>query len=643
MMMQGIRKAGQSWLGKLVVFVMFGFLIFSFAIWGIGDIFRGKVNTTVAKVGKVEITQEMLRTAYQNELQQVSRRARQNITPEMAKALGLDTQVLSRLVTDATLDQASRRMGVAISDDVVARSITDDAAFKGSSGAFDRNLFNDILRNAGFTEQSFVREQRGTMQRLQLAELVSGAVTAPVAIQEAAHRYRTEQRSVEFVVLPASAAGVIAAPDASVLQRYFDERKQSFRSPEFRSANLLVLTPATIADAASITDADARKRYDEVKSQRFGAPERRTIQQIVFPNETDARAALARLRSGAAFEAIATERGIADKDLTLGTFSKGGVFDKAVAEAAFALAPNTVSEIVPGAFGPVLLRVSSIEPERIRPFEEVAAEIRRELSLVKARDRLAELHDSIEDQRAGAKPLAEIAKDKGLALRAIGPVDAQLRDKAGAANGGGTLSDLPSTTELAAALFRSEPGADNEPLRLRDGGYIWFDVSAVEAGRERRFDEVGDMVLAQWQADETATRLSALARELGARLDKGEGFDAVAAPLGLMATKAPDLTRQTTRTDLPANAISGIFGTAVGKSGSATTASGTGRILFRVTTASIPTFLRTTQEADGIARQLGIALGDDLLSQYVTRVQAELGMTINAQGVRNAISGGSDN
>ena len=55
MMMQGIRKASQGLLGKLVISVLFGVLILAFAIWGVGDIFRGYGRNEVAKIGKAEI------------------------------------------------------------------------------------------------------------------------------------------------------------------------------------------------------------------------------------------------------------------------------------------------------------------------------------------------------------------------------------------------------------------------------------------------------------------------------------------------------------------------------------------------------------------------------------------------------------
>jgi peptidyl-prolyl cis-trans isomerase D len=642
MMMQGIRKAGESWLGKLVLFVMFGFLIVSFAIWGIGDIFRGRSSTTAAKVGSTEISQETLRAAYQNEVQAVSRRARQPVTPELARALGLDQQVLSRLLTEATIDQAAKRLGVAVSDELVARSITEDQNFKDRDGVFDKRRFDDAIRSAGFTEASFVREQRGLLQRLQVGELISGGVRVPAIIEEAGHRYRSEQRAVSFFTLPPAAAGTIDTPDDATLRKFFDERKAAFRAPEYRSANIMVLTAAAIANPAAVPEADARRRYDEIKSGRFGTAERRTIQQIVFPSESEARAARERVAAGTAFEAIAAERKISDGDLTLGTFEKSAIFDKAVAEAAFALSQGAVSDVVAGAFGPVLLRVPAIEPARLKAFDEVAGEVRQEIALQRARDAVNELHDRIEDQRAGARPLAEIAREKNLALKAIGPVDANLRDKAGAAEAGGALKDVPSAAELVQAMFRTEIGADTEPLRLHDGGYIWFDVTAIEPSRERDFDEVKAEVTRQWLAEETTTRLAAAARALVNRIDQGEAIAQVAQSVGAALSTAGDVTREARRADLPQPVVSAIFGVPAGRAGQASLGEDAGRIVFKVDTVTVPPFLRTTQEAERLAQQLSLAIGDDLLSQYVRKKQAELGLVIDPRIVRNAIGGGEN-
>jgi peptidyl-prolyl cis-trans isomerase D len=637
MMMQGIRKAGQSLVGKLIIFVLFGFLIFSFAIWGIGDIFQGYGRNSVARVGKAEIGLEQVRTAYQNELQQLTRQQRRQITPEMARAIGLDRRVLSRLVTESVLDQTARGMGLAVSDDTIRNLIFDDPVFKDASGNFSPARFNELLRSNGFSEQSYVREQRNTILRQQVAEMVVGGITAPVALQEIGHRLRNEKRSVTFARVPASAVGEIAAPTEAQLKTFFDERKASFRAPEYRSANILAISAEAIADPSKVSDADARAEYEKIKDQRFATAETRTIQQITFPTAEEAQAAKARIDAGESFESVAASRNVAEKDLTLGTYTKNQLFDAAIRDAAFALAEMGVSGPVTGAFGPVLLRATAIVPERVRPFDEVVGEVKAEIARSRASSQITELHDKIEDYRAAAKPLAEIAKEFNLPLRAAGPFDSSLRKPDGAAE-----EPLPGGDETVQAIFRSDIGVDNEAIRLpRNTGYVWFDLTKIDPARDRTFDEVKATVESQWRADEVAAKLAAMTREMVTKLDGGEAFDTVASAAGLTIEKAEGLGRQDARPELPANVVSLIFGTVVGKAGSAAGPDNS-RVLFKVDSATIAPYVRTTQEAENFERVLSSSISEDMLAQYVAKRQADLGVTINETAFRNA-TGGAQN
>lgn len=636
MMMQGLRKAGQSLIGRIIVAVMFGFLILSFAIWGVGDIFRGYGRNAVATVGKAEIGIEQMRTAYQNEIQLMTRQQRRQITPELARALGIDQRVLSRLVTEAALDQTATRLGLATSDETVRDIIFNDPNMKNAAGQFDRSRFNELLRAMGLTEQGFVREQRAATMRQEIAEMVVGAVTAPGALQELGHRLRHEQREIAYVTLPESAAGEIPAPAEDVLKRYFEERKAAFRAPEYRSANVLALTPANLADPAKVGEADARARYEQVKVQRFGAPERRTVQQIGFPSMDEAQAAKAKIDAGESFEAVAASRNVSEANLTLGTFTREGLFDPAVRDAAFALAQGAVSAPVQGGFGVVLLRISAIEPERLKTFEEVADEVRREVASSRAAAQVAELHDKIEDQRASAKPLPEIAKEFGLTLRSFGPASAGLTKPDGTEE-----ASLPGGETTQSAIFRSDIGVDNEAIRLpNNGGYVWFDVTKIDAPRERGYDEVKAEVEKQWRADEVAARLSARARELTQKLDGGEKLDALAFAQGL-ALEDATLGRQDQSEALPRNVVALVFGTPVGKSGSAALENA-GRVVFQVKTATVTPYVRTAEEAENFVRLLSSSISEDILAQYVAKLQSDLGVTVNQAALRNA-TGGSQN
>src|SRR5262249_58393060 len=70
-MLRGLHKASSHWLGKLVMAGLFGFLALSFAVWGIGDIFRGFGRSSLAKIGSTEIGVEPIPHAYSQHLPQL--------------------------------------------------------------------------------------------------------------------------------------------------------------------------------------------------------------------------------------------------------------------------------------------------------------------------------------------------------------------------------------------------------------------------------------------------------------------------------------------------------------------------------------------------------------------------------------------
>lgn len=631
-MLQGINRIGRSWAGRAIIAVMFGFLIVSFAIWGIGDIFRGNVRTQVATVGKTDVTADAFRNAYQSEYQALIRRARQSISPEQARALGLDQRVLGRLVSETAMDQRTRQLGLDVPNSLVARTIAADPSFQGANGAFDRGQFVEILRSNGMSEAQFVRDQRSVLARYLLADALTSTIPVPLAMREAIHRYQTERRAIEYVVLNAASAGEIAAPTQAQLQSFYDGRRSVYRAPDYRALSVLTIDPASLAKPDAVSDEDARRQYERVKDTRFGTPERRTVQQIVFPTKGDADAAAAEIAGGTSFDDVAAKRGIDAASLTLGTFTRGEIIDPATAEAAFGLAENAVSGAIDGRFGAVIVRVTKIEPGALKPFAEVSGDIKGELARERAAGELQTVHDAIEDQRSAAKSLTDIAKERGLTLVQVPAVDRQGIDKAGR-----LVTGIGDATALLQAAFRSDVGADNEAVRSPGGGYTWFEVTGVEAARDRPLPEVADRVAADWRSDEMARLLSAKAREMVGKLGAGETLAALAAASGLQLQTA-EIERGRPSGALQVAAVTRAFATPVGQAAD-TGGTDESRIVFKVTSASIPPFVTTTQQAAGVDEQLRTALTDDVLGEYVGDVQKTVGVQIYAENVRRAVGG----
>jgi peptidyl-prolyl cis-trans isomerase D len=624
-MMEGMRRAGQSLAGRIVIAILFGFLIFSFAIWGIGDMIRNwGGHADVASVGSTPITQAQFRQTYQTDLQNLSRRAKRGITNEEARQLGIDQQVLQRMLTEATLDHEVKSYGLAISDATIAKSIMDDPNFKGADGNFDRLRFDQVLRDNGFNEPAFVRAQRSFYLRQQVADTIGGGMPAPALVRDALHRYRSETRDADTLTIGAAQAGDVAAPDDAALKSYFDANKASFRAPEFRKVAVLTLKPGDLADPAKITDADAKAYYDRHVNDRFGSPERREVQQMVFPSAAEAQAASEKIKAGTSFADIAAERKLTDKDLDLGNVTRDAILDPKVAEAAFSTPSGGVSEPVDGKFGTVIVKVGAVQPGSTQPFEQVRDQIKTELSVIKAKEAARDVHDKIEDQRASAKPLAEIAKDQQLPLRIIDAIDRGGRDK-----DGNVIRELTDRDALIRAIFSSDIGVDNEALATNEGGWTWFDVQNIAPPRERTLDEVRPAVVEAWKADQVSQKLADKAADLVKRVQAGTPLADVAKELGVEVKPVAGITRQGTTSGLSPATVSQIFGTPVGSAAAALGATPGERVVFVVTKADVPPLPSSSQEAEQLNRQISIALGDDVIASYVAKLQSELGVTVN--------------
>ena len=634
-MLRGLHKASSTWLGKAVMAAVMGVIAISFAIWGIGDIFRGFGRNAVATIGGTEISIEQFRQFYNDRLQQLGRQAGRPITPDEARARGLDRQLLAQLVAETTIDEQAKQLRLGIDNAEIAKRITSDPSFRGANGQFDRQRFEQIIRQAGFSESRFIEEQRRSMLRRQLAQSVTGDLKVPAIALAALNQYQNERRQIEYVALEAAQAGDAPAPTPEVLNKYFDERKTLFRAPEYRNITLLSLAPSDLAKPDAVTDSDA-KAYFEQHKDSYGKPEKREVRQIVFQKPEEAADARERITKGAKFDDIAKERQLKESDTDLGMVAKSDIIDPAVADAAFSLKPGETSAPVKGRFGTVLLQVGKIEPGEEKTYEQVAAQIKREMAESRAKSDVGNLRDKIEDERAAGSTLAETAKKLGIKSVSIEAVD-----RSGRGLDGKPVTGLPQTPNVISAAFASDVGVDTDPLQLPGGGYLYYDVTGVTPSRERPLEEVKDQVTARWRDDEIAKRLQAKADDLVGKLKAGTSFAQAASEAGLNVQTAKDLQRGKSGGFIPAKTIEAVFRTPKGTPATAEGGKETERFVFRVTDVVDPPFEAGTPQGQAITTTLQNSYTDDLVSEYIARLENDFGVTVNPSALNQVVGGGS--
>ena len=618
-MFEFLRRASQTWIAKGLMLL----LVLSFGIWGVAHSQLSGGSDTVITVGDQAIPSSEFRLAYQRQVADLSRQFGVQLTPEQARAFGVEQQVYATLVAGAALDQLSADMDLGLSKDRLATLIAEDPAFHNLSGQFDRQLFSSRLRNAGLREDDYIKERSKVAVRGQIVDAVSDGFVPPQTLVDALKQYREESRSIDYLLLSNANIDPVKAPADDVLATWFEGAKARYRAPEFRKIAYVKLEPVDIADETTVTDQAVAEDFEK-RRDLYRTPETRTIEQLAFADKEMAEAAANQLATGITFDQLVADQGKTQADVLLGEVTKDKVHDAAIADAAFAIASDGgTSGVVQGSFGPVILRVTNIKPETTKTLEEVKGELRKDLALQAAAEEVMNVHDRFEELRASGVPLDEAARELKLTAVVVDAVDAS-----GLNANGEEVKDIPSP-ELLREAFKSEIGAETLPLNLGHTGYVWFEVMDITPERDRSLDEVIEKATADWTAEQQKAALSAKAESLKTELNNGASLADIAASMGLAVETKAGIKRNSDDPVLGRAAVAGAFSGPVGTVANAVNADGEGQVLLKVTevneqaTTSVPE--AEEQQINAVAN----AAGDDILDQMVNRLQGDYGVTIN--------------
>ena len=628
-MLDTLRKAAGTWVAKLLLFM----LVISFAIWGIsGQMIGGFGSSHVITAGGTTVSLKDYRLAYDRQVQIMSQQFGVRLTREQAVAFGIDQQVLAQLVAGAVLDEQARKLRLGLSKDRLAQLAREDPAFNGPSGTFDRQQFEQVLRQVGMTPEDYLRNRQQVAVRQQIVEAISDGLDAPDAFLQAVALYRGEDRTIDYVAVPRTLVEPIEAPGESVLKAWFEERKATYAAPEYRKIAYIKLDPEALADLSAISDEQVKKDYGE-HIARYTTPETRTVEQLSFASPDAAKTAYDSTRTGATFEDLVKAAGKTMADVQLGAFAKAQVPDPAIAEAVFKLGASEVSQPVAGSFGTVLLRVTEIKPEIVKPLTEMSDEIRKQLAVGEATRILLDAHDSYEDARAGGATLEDAAAKLNLKVVTVDAIDRQaLRPD------GKIVDDLPESSELLKQAFETEVGIENPAINIGSTGYVFFEVQAITPARDRTIEEVHDKVVADWKSADAEKRLDAKAGEFAKQVKDGAALDTIAADLKLEKQTKRGVKREADDADFGKEGVAAMFALAEGGSGVVPTPGGDGRIIFKVAEVFEPAGAGPDAVPEDARKSFASGLSDDLLDQLVARMQTEYDVTVDQSAIQRALA-----
>ncbi len=628
-MLAAMRKSLTGPLAKIFA----GLLAMSFAIWGVSDILRVKPRETLIRAGETTVSVKTFSNRFRTMLQQVAQQTGRSLSPDEARQMGLDRQLLVQLVREAVQREAVRRLKLSLPAEFLAQRIRKMPQFAGPGGAFDRRLFTQALYNAGMSEQEFVNELRDGILGLGVLEAITADMAAPGTLVERAYAFRNAMRDADYVVIVADET-TLPQPDEATLKKFHEEHKPQFSAPERRVLRVLALTPRTLAEKVKVDEKELKQLYESQKS-RFFQPEKRSVEQLRFDNEDAAKQALEALRSGAkTWEQVLAEHKLKPQDVRIGPYEKKRFPHEALARAAFAAKEGAIAGPVKTPLGVFLVKVVKVVPGHQVSFEEAKKDLATYQKLEKARDLIADYYDRIEEARASGQGLAEAAASLGLKLTVTPPV---------AQNGTGADGKpvaVPGGEAVLREAFRSEPGMDNDVVELGNDGYAWFEVEKIVPAGPIPFDKVKDKVLAAWKAQALAAALRRKVDALKKKAEAGTPLEKIAEELAGSVKHIEKLKRNDARPDFPSVAVRALFAAKPGAFAVAISPDGRKAWLMKAKTRPLPKPDPKSDEMKALRVVLAQGLATDTAAEFLGALQQEQDVKIDMKLWRQATGGG---
>jgi peptidyl-prolyl cis-trans isomerase D len=500
----------------------------------------------VASVEGREITAGEFRRTYQNQLQAYRGAYGGNISEQMLKQLGIESQILQQMIDERAALAVADKLGIDASDEEVRERILTMPALQDNGHFIGEDRYRQLLRSQ--RPPVSIDEFESGLRRSIVIEKLRTALTDWMNVSDAdlekEYRRRNEKVKLQVVALSADKfRAQVTASDAEI-SSHFDAHKIDYRIGEKRKIKFLLLDVEAARAKAAVPPADVDRYYND-NIQQFSTPEQIRASHILLKTEGKDEAAvrakaedvLKQAKSGADFAELAKKYSEDESNSKNGGdldyFGRGrmvGEFE----QVAFKMEPGQISDLVKTQYGFHIIKLTDKKAASTRKIDEVRAQITDQLSYERAQKQINDMADRIGAGLRNPRDLDRVATENGLTVQESGYFS---RDE--------PIMGLGPSPEVNARAFEMKTGEVSDALRVARGE-AFITVTDTQPPRDAKLDEVKDKVredVIRQKAKDLATQKAAtIAAELKTARDfekaaKDAGFEAK--PTDLVAHDAP--------------------------------------------------------------------------------------------------------
>ena len=612
-------------------------LVLAFSVWGIGDIFRNYDVGTLARIGDREVDSQEFLFRYNREINRISNELERFVSNEEARDSGIDIQILTNLLVEKTLNSSADKMKLRPSNNSLTERLKNTNSFRNAFNQFDKNVFNQVLRQNGINEDLFFTMERDSIAQAQIYRALFENLNISKEFSNLIHRFQNEDRSVEYIVLNTNTENVDSYEiNNQELLNYYNNNKDNYKSESKRDFTLLTLLKAEISSLIEVQEDIIKEIYENNVSD-YETPEKRTYYVIPFNSSEEVNLALSNFKENTDVNNIIVSRGLSLEDVLQSSLSLEEGLNDAISNKAFEVDKNILAGPVQGPFGPTLIYVTKIESSLKKTFLEVKEKIEQDYKSEETQDKIYEIYNIIEDQRAAGLTFEEIALENNLKLSQYSSVN----------NNGSNFSnsniDLTLRNSIIETIFDSDIGLEMDPLEDQNGNVVFIRVDNIDEERLLNFDnvqkEVRSDIINQRQKKELEDISFQYIDDINNNINN---LEQISDNLNVAILKRDNLSRYSFDEVFSRSAVEEIFKTNVNKAFKANVGIGDSIIIGLVTKISIEEQKESDIEAlnqrneDNLKNELLIILTEELQKELSSEVYPErldfLFETINTQG-----------
>ena len=541
-MLEAIKSKINSIFSKIFLLI----LAASFALWGVGDIFSTNNNSSVATIGKLNVSADDYVKTYQRIISDLNNNTNGQITEEIAKSLGVPRQTLGQLINEKLIDIEVNKAKINLPDSYLRKIIFASDVFKDQFGVFSKQQFEYVIRQLGMDEKTYFNEIKKAVLREQIKSPFNNGNDLSPVFNNLYYDIRNEKRNLKVVNFNASSFQIKNLPSDTEIEEKLNKSSNLYQKPEYRSFSYISIKPDDLLNEIKINEEDIKKEYDNYP-EKYNIAEKREVFLANFNNEQEAIEIVKKINESNSDEEISTiftQIVSSNTELNPDKISLGLIeytdFPSEISDSIFKSDVNSLIGPEETAFGWRIFLVSKINPPISKSYQEVRDSIEKELKVIIALDKMYELGNTFYDEIAAGNQIEQAAIAIGAKVKEFAFVDSNGMDI-----NGKIINDLPPYQDLLSTVFSYEVNEPSELVNTIGNTMYAIQVNDILENRIMTIKEARDQIIEDINLEKSMTLALDAANQFSKEA-RTDNFDKIAEKYNLIVLDTSNISKDGT-------------------------------------------------------------------------------------------------